>query len=85
MSPREIVESIDIAAPPSAVWAAVSDPCSYGRWSPEATGATRRSGSGTWAVGDRFTGHNRRLSRPAGPNRATMRTTLAALKGKLER
>ena len=59
MSPREVVESIDIAAPAADVWAAVSDPASYGRWSPEATGATRRSGSGAWAVGDRFTGHNR--------------------------
>lgn len=59
MSPREVVEIVTIAAPPDAVWAAVSDPCGYGRWSPEATGATRRSGSGAWAVGDRFTGHNK--------------------------
>lgn len=59
MSPREVVETVAIDAAPSAVWAAVSDPCGYGRWSPEATGATRRSGSGPWAVGDRFTGRNR--------------------------
>lgn len=59
MSPYEIVEIVNINAPPDRVWAAVSDPCGYGRWSPEATGATRTSGSGAWAVGDRFTGHNR--------------------------
>ena len=54
-----IVETIDIAADPKVVWAAVSDPRLYGRWSPEATGAKRRSGSGPWAVGDRFVGTNR--------------------------
>ena len=59
MSPREVVETVAIDAAPPAVWAAVSDPCGYGRWSPEATGAIRRSGSGPWAVGDRFTGRNR--------------------------
>ena len=63
MSPREVVEIVAIAAPPDVVWAAVSDPCGYGRWSPEATGARRKNGSGAWAVGDRFTGLNRaRLS-----------------------
>ncbi|TEX52356.1 MAG: hypothetical protein B7C55_00825 [Actinomycetales bacterium mxb001] len=63
MSPHEVVEVVTIAAPPSAVWAAVSDPCGYGRWSPEATGAQRTSGDGAWAVGDRFTGLNKaRLS-----------------------
>lgn len=60
MSPREVVASVDIAATPAAVWAAVSDPCSYGRWSPEAKGAVRRSGSGPWSVGDRFIGRNRK-------------------------
>lgn len=59
MSPHEIVEIVNVDAPPARVWAAVSDPCGYGRWSPEATGATRTSGSGAWAVGDRFIGHNR--------------------------
>ena len=63
MSPHEVVEVVTIAAPPSAVWAAVSDPCGYGRLSPEATGAQRTSGDGAWAVGDRFTGLNKaRLS-----------------------
>ena len=59
MAPQEIVVTAHIAAPPAAVWAAVSDPESYGRWSPESTGARRRSGVGPWAVGDRFTGRNR--------------------------
>ncbi|MFM7598060.1 MAG: SRPBCC family protein [Actinomycetota bacterium] len=63
MSPYEVVEIVTIDAPPAVVWAAVSDPCGYGRWSPEATGATRNSGTGAWAVGDRFTGLNKaRLS-----------------------
>ncbi|MBM3689933.1 MAG: SRPBCC family protein [Actinobacteria bacterium] len=63
MSPYEVVEIVTIDAPASAVWSAVSDPCEYGRWSPEATGAMRNSGTGAWAVGDRFTGLNRaRLS-----------------------
>ena len=61
MSPHEIAEIVAIAVPPPVVWAAVSNPADYGRWSPEATGATRRSPepSSPWAVGDRFTGHNR--------------------------
>ena len=59
MGAPEVVVSVDIAADPATVWAAVSDPTAYGRWSPEATGAVRRSGHGAWQVGDRFTGHNR--------------------------
>lgn len=58
MSPREVSTSIDIDAPVAAVWAAVSDPQEYKRWSPESTGAIRKTGTGPWAVGDRFTGSN---------------------------
>jgi len=58
-APHEVVESVVVRAPIDGVWAAVSDPCGYGRWSPEALGAVRRSGSGPWAVGDTFTGRNK--------------------------
>lgn len=57
-SPYVVERSIDIDAPLAAVWAAVSDPASYGRWSPEATGARYR-GELPLRVGDRFTGHSR--------------------------
>lgn len=60
MSAREVVEQVDIAAPPGRVWMAVSDPLSYGKWSPEATGARRLRGAGNWSVGDIFTGQNKR-------------------------
>lgn len=59
MTVSRLVETIDIGAAPAVVWSAVSDPTQYGRWSPEATGARRRSGSGAWGVGDRFVGTNR--------------------------
>ena len=56
----DVVERIDIAAPPAVVWSAVSDPSQYGRWSPEATGARRRGkANGPWSLGDRFFGTNR--------------------------
>jgi hypothetical protein len=57
-SPREVVESVEIRADRGTVWSAVSDPSSYGRWSPENTG-TLRPHPGPWAVGDTFTGKNR--------------------------
>jgi hypothetical protein len=59
MSSPDVIEQVDIAASPADVWCAVSDPTAYGRWSPEATGAVRRTGAGAFAVGDRFTGRNR--------------------------
>jgi uncharacterized protein YndB with AHSA1/START domain len=58
----EVTESIQVDVEPSVVWAAVSDPASYARWSPEAVGVRRRgAGSGPWTVGDRFTGINRTM------------------------
>ena len=49
--------SIDIAAPPEAVYAMVSDITRMGEWSPEAVGGTWAEGS-TGAVGDWFVGDN---------------------------
>lgn len=57
--PETVSTSIDINAPLETVWDAVSAPEGYGRFSPEAVGATRLSGSGDWRVGDRFRGRNR--------------------------
>lgn len=54
-----VTVTIDITAPIDQVWAAVSSPEGYGRFSPEATGARRLSGAGEWAVGDRFVGLNK--------------------------
>ena len=58
---REVAESIDIAAPRARVWAAVSDPGAYRRWSPESAGMRRLDGErgAPWAVGQRFVGVNR--------------------------
>ena len=58
-SQATVVVSTTVAASVADVWAAVSDPTAYARWSPEAAGAVRRSGTGAWQVGDRFTGRNR--------------------------
>jgi hypothetical protein len=49
--------SIEIAAPPEAVYDLVSDLTRMGEWSPESTGG-RWSGGGTGQVGDWFEGHN---------------------------
>jgi hypothetical protein len=57
--PREVVESVEIHCARAAAWSAVSDPSSYGRWSPENTGTLRRREPQPWTVGDTFTGTNR--------------------------
>jgi len=58
MSDPQVVVDIEIEAPISSVYAAVSDPRNYGRWSPEATGAVL-SGDLPLRVGDRFTGKSK--------------------------
>lgn len=50
--------SIEIAAPPEAVYALVADVTRMGEWSPENVGADWLNG-GTGQVGDWFAGHNR--------------------------
>lgn len=55
----QVVESVDVSAGIEKVWAAVSDPLAYPRWSPEASGARRLRGTGAFAVGDRFVGRNK--------------------------
>ncbi len=59
----QLVESIDIAAPPAAVWELVTSLDRYGEWSPENTGGYWRKGEdgepGTGQVGDVFVGVNR--------------------------
>lgn len=59
MTAETVVEEIRIAAPAHTVWPLVCAPENYPQWSPEATGIKRRSGSGTWQVGDTFVGTNR--------------------------
>lgn len=50
--------SIEIAAPPEAVYDLVSDLSRMGEWSPESTGG-RWADGGTGQVGDWFEGHNK--------------------------
>jgi hypothetical protein len=57
---EHVEETIDIAAPPLAVYDTVVDVTRWGRFSPECTGATTVHGDGPIRVGSRFTGHNRR-------------------------
>jgi ligand-binding SRPBCC domain-containing protein len=52
--------SIEIAAPPEAVYKLVSNVAGMGRFSPECTGARLRDPRRPLTVGDRFTGHNRK-------------------------
>lgn len=59
MGANTVVEEISVAASPQAVWQLVAEPHNYPLWSPEATGITRRRGSGAWQVGDTFVGTNR--------------------------
>lgn len=63
MSTREqdVAEQVDIEAPRERVWAAVSDPAAYRRWSPESAGIRRLDGERPepWGVGQRFVGVNR--------------------------
>ena len=59
----QLAESVDIAAPPSAVWELVTSLERYGEWSNENTGGrwrNREDGElGTGEVGDKFVGVNR--------------------------
>jgi hypothetical protein len=61
---RAHVDSIEIDAPPSRVWALVTALERYGEWSNENTGGYWRKGPdgepGTGQVGDQFVGVNRR-------------------------
>lgn len=59
MAHSTVSEAIEVDADITLVWELVSDPSNYPRWSPEASGVRRRSGTGPWAVGDVFTGSNR--------------------------
>ena len=59
MSSNTVAEQIRISAPTQTIWDLICDPENYPRWSPEAVGIKRRSGSGTWQVGDKFVGTNR--------------------------
>jgi uncharacterized protein YndB with AHSA1/START domain len=54
-----VTSQIRIEAPLESVWELVSDPGNYRRWSPESIGMRRLSGSGAYAVGDKFAGTNR--------------------------
>ncbi|OEJ30213.1 SRPBCC family protein [Streptomyces subrutilus] len=53
---KTVSESIEIQAPPKAVYDAVTNVADMGRWSPECTGAAVESPA--VRVGMRFTGHN---------------------------
>lgn len=52
---RTVSSSVEVAATPEHVYALVSDPTQYPRWSPENTGAT---GAGPLPVGAAFDGTN---------------------------
>lgn len=54
-----VSDSIEIAVPPAVVYREVADPAQMGRWSPENRG-THEPSRGPLAVGDEFTGRNRR-------------------------
>ena len=51
--------SREIAAPPAAVFAAITDITRMGEWSPETVAAEWNEGSDTAVVGATFTGHNK--------------------------
>lgn len=59
MGETEVDESVTIDAPAEVVWAVVSDPANYPRFSPEASAVRRTKGSGPWQVGDVFVGTNK--------------------------
>ena len=58
---EQVVEQVDVAAPRAQLWAAVSDPGAYRRWSPESAGMRRLDGEPgePWQVGQRFVGVNK--------------------------
>lgn len=55
----DIEVSRDIAAPPEAVFAAITDVTRMGEWSPETHDAEWNDGADGPALGATFTGHNR--------------------------
>ena len=55
----DLTVSRTIAAPPAAVFAAISDITRMGEWSNETFNAEWNEGSSGPAIGARFTGHNR--------------------------
>ncbi len=57
--PQTSSASIEIAAPPKAVWSLVADITRMGEWSPECVRAEWEDGATGPAVGARFRGHNR--------------------------
>jgi uncharacterized protein YndB with AHSA1/START domain len=59
MATSTVSEAIEIDADIDSVWQLVSNPDNYPRWSPEASGIRRHTGSGPWLVGEVFTGSNR--------------------------
>ncbi|MGW7428206.1 SRPBCC family protein [Streptomyces sp. NPDC054861] len=66
MNESQVSESIEIAVPPSVVYAAVTNVADMGRWSPECTGASVKQDGARQQVrpGMKFTGHNRSPKRP---------------------
>jgi uncharacterized protein YndB with AHSA1/START domain len=58
---RSCEARVEIAAPPEAVWAVVTDVTRVGEWSGECHGCEWVGGATTAAVGARFRGHNQRL------------------------
>lgn len=62
-TPADVEESVDVAAPPDAVWALLDDPTLMGRFSPECRRVSWVAPSSRAEVGARFRGVNRR-----GPN-----------------
>ncbi len=59
MMTPDVEVSRDIAASPSAVYAALTDITRMGEWSPETHRAEWNEGHDTAAVGAEYTGHNR--------------------------
>ncbi len=57
--PLDFSTSIEIAAPPTAVWALVAEVTRMGEWSPECVRAEWHDGSDRPAAGALFVGHNR--------------------------
>ena len=53
-----LADSIEIAAPPAAVWPLVSDVCRMSEWSPQVTSTRLRSGFDEVALGAEFTNRN---------------------------
>ncbi len=57
--PRSVSVTVDVGAPPEAVWAVLADPTRVGEWSAECVRATWLPGSSAPVPGARFRGWNR--------------------------